>query len=83
MQHGIQLFSSSFQLLLLAFDEEVTMEELEKLQKELHYLRFPDTIEGAFALSSSLYSTSPNSSNTVIRSRSAAAWDSKTLTNVR
>ena len=49
---GIQLRSSTFQLLLLAFDDEVEPEEKELLEKQIHELRYPSTIEGAFAISS-------------------------------
>ncbi|XP_078483997.1 myotubularin-related protein 5-like isoform X3 [Ciona intestinalis] len=51
LQHGIQLRSSTFQFLLLSFDEEVSAEQQHQLQNELQTLRYPLTIDGAFAMS--------------------------------
>nr|CAB3265877.1 myotubularin-related protein 13-like [Phallusia mammillata] len=61
LQHGIQLRSTTFQLLLLAFDEEVSTEERDQLQTELHSLRYPPTIEGAFAIKAAIQSRFPQS----------------------
>ena len=85
LQHGIQLWSSTYQFLFLAFDEEVTSEEQDNLIKELHALRYPETIEDSFAVNSSFYGSSDLSAatSTVIRTKSSAGWDGKTLTNAR
>uniref|UniRef100_H2Y623 PH domain-containing protein n=1 Tax=Ciona savignyi TaxID=51511 RepID=H2Y623_CIOSA len=46
-----QLRSATFQFLLLAFDDEVSPEQQQQLQNELQKLRYPLTIDGAFAMS--------------------------------
>uniref|UniRef100_H2Y621 Myotubularin-related protein 13 n=1 Tax=Ciona savignyi TaxID=51511 RepID=H2Y621_CIOSA len=51
LQHGVQLRSATFQFLLLAFDDEVSPEQQQQLQNELQKLRYPLTIDGAFAMS--------------------------------
>jgi len=52
LQFGLQLRSSTFQLMMLVFDEEVISDEFNRLQNDLHKLRYPETISGAFAVSS-------------------------------
>uniref|UniRef100_H2Y618 Myotubularin-related protein 13 n=1 Tax=Ciona savignyi TaxID=51511 RepID=H2Y618_CIOSA len=48
---SLQLRSATFQFLLLAFDDEVSPEQQQQLQNELQKLRYPLTIDGAFAMS--------------------------------
>ncbi|XP_053775823.1 myotubularin-related protein 5 isoform X2 [Desmodus rotundus] len=49
LQDGLQLRSCTFQLLRMAFDEEVGSDGAELFRKQLHRLRFPPDIRGTFA----------------------------------
>ncbi|XP_035875683.1 myotubularin-related protein 5 isoform X2 [Phyllostomus discolor] len=49
LQDGLQLRSCTFQLLRMAFDEEVGSDSAEVFRKQLHRLRFPPDIRGTFA----------------------------------
>uniref|UniRef100_A0A4W2DZR4 SET binding factor 1 n=1 Tax=Bos indicus x Bos taurus TaxID=30522 RepID=A0A4W2DZR4_BOBOX len=51
LQDGLQLRSCTFQLLKMAFDEEVGSDSAELFRKQLHKLRYPPDIRGTFALS--------------------------------
>uniref|UniRef100_A0A8B9T5F9 SET binding factor 1 n=1 Tax=Anas platyrhynchos TaxID=8839 RepID=A0A8B9T5F9_ANAPL len=46
---GLQLRSCTFQLLKIAFDDEVAMESAEVFRKHLHKLRYPQHVHGTFA----------------------------------
>uniref|UniRef100_A0A8D2BGX1 Myotubularin-related protein 5 n=1 Tax=Sus scrofa TaxID=9823 RepID=A0A8D2BGX1_PIG len=50
LQDGLQLRSCTFQLLKMAFDEEVGSDSVELFRKQLHKLRYPPDIRGTFAL---------------------------------
>ncbi|XP_052497403.1 myotubularin-related protein 5 isoform X3 [Budorcas taxicolor] len=50
LQDGLQLRSCTFQLLKMAFDEEVGSDSAELFRKQLHKLRYPPDIRGTFAL---------------------------------
>ena len=75
LQDGIQLRSSTFQLFLLAFDEEVGSEEQELLHKQLHILRYPATIEESFAIAAEFRAKNKAA---VVRSKSGSAGQSPT-----
>ncbi|XP_005335056.1 myotubularin-related protein 5 isoform X4 [Ictidomys tridecemlineatus] len=49
LQDGLQLRSCTFQLLKMAFDEEVGSDSAELFRKQLHKLRYPPDIRGTFA----------------------------------
>ncbi|XP_044084936.1 myotubularin-related protein 5 isoform X2 [Neovison vison] len=49
LQDGLQLRSCTFQLLRMAFDEEVGSDSAELFRKQLHKLRYPPDIRGTFA----------------------------------
>uniref|UniRef100_A0A8B9PPU4 SET binding factor 1 n=1 Tax=Apteryx owenii TaxID=8824 RepID=A0A8B9PPU4_APTOW len=49
IQEGLQLRSCTFQLLKIAFDEEVASESAEVFRKHLHKLRYPQHVRGTFA----------------------------------
>ncbi|XP_046393982.1 myotubularin-related protein 13 isoform X2 [Ischnura elegans] len=49
LQEGLQLRSCTFQLVKLAFDEEVTSENIELLRKMIHRLRHPPHVYHHFA----------------------------------
>ncbi|XP_074832562.1 myotubularin-related protein 5 isoform X4 [Carettochelys insculpta] len=49
VQEGLQLRSCTFQLLRIAFDEEVASESAEVFRKHLHKLRYPQHVHGTFA----------------------------------
>ena len=51
LQEGLQLRSCTFQLIKLAFDEEVTPENVETLRKLVHKTRNPPHIFHHFAFS--------------------------------
>ncbi|TTK78895.1 Myotubularin-related protein 13 [Bagarius yarrelli] len=48
-QEGLQLRSASFQLIKVAFDEEVTSEMVEIFRKHLQRIRYPQSIFSTFA----------------------------------
>ncbi|XP_049627491.1 myotubularin-related protein 5 isoform X4 [Suncus etruscus] len=50
LQDGLQLRSCTFQLLRMAFDEEVGSDSAELFRKQLHKLRYPADVRGTFAL---------------------------------
>ncbi|CAH2275354.1 myotubularin-related 5 isoform X2 [Pelobates cultripes] len=54
VQEGLQLRSCTFQLLRIAFDEEVPSEVSEIFRKHLHKLRFPQDVLGTFPFSAGL-----------------------------
>ncbi|XP_053572268.1 myotubularin-related protein 5 [Bombina bombina] len=54
VQEGLQLRSCTFQLLRVAFDEEVPSEVSEIFRKHLHKLRFPQDILGTFPFNTGL-----------------------------
>ncbi|XP_061085473.1 myotubularin-related protein 5-like isoform X2 [Conger conger] len=49
IQEGLQLRSGSFQLMKIAFDEEVACDLAEVFRKHLHKLRYPQHVHGTFA----------------------------------
>ncbi|KAJ3594235.1 hypothetical protein NHX12_006566 [Muraenolepis orangiensis] len=49
MQEGLQLRSASFQLIKVAFDEEVTSEMVEIFRKHVQRIRYPQSIFSNFA----------------------------------
>ncbi|KAI1882525.1 hypothetical protein AGOR_G00251650 [Albula goreensis] len=49
IQEGLQLRSGTFQLMKIAFDEEVASELAEVFRKHLHKLRYPQHVNGTFA----------------------------------
>ncbi|KAM8762203.1 myotubularin-related protein 13 isoform 4-T4 [Acanthopagrus schlegelii] len=49
MQEGLQLRSASFQLIKVAFDEEVSSEMVEIFRKHLQRIRYPQSIFTSFA----------------------------------
>lgn len=49
LQEGLQLRSCTFQLMKLAFDEEVTAENIETLRKLIHKIRHPPDVFHHFA----------------------------------
>uniref|UniRef100_A0A8C6WJE1 SET binding factor 2 n=1 Tax=Neogobius melanostomus TaxID=47308 RepID=A0A8C6WJE1_9GOBI len=49
MQEGLQIRSASFQLIKVAFDEEVTSEMVELFRKHLQRIRYPQSIFTSFA----------------------------------
>lgn len=49
LQEGLQLRSCTFQLLKLAFDEEVTPENIDTLRKLIHKIRHPPNVFHHFA----------------------------------
>uniref|UniRef100_A0A8C4EEP8 SET binding factor 2 n=1 Tax=Dicentrarchus labrax TaxID=13489 RepID=A0A8C4EEP8_DICLA len=49
MQEGLQLRSASFQLIKVAFDEEVSSEMVEIFRKHLQRIRYPQSIFSSFA----------------------------------
>uniref|UniRef100_UPI00358EB3F8 myotubularin-related protein 5 n=1 Tax=Myxine glutinosa TaxID=7769 RepID=UPI00358EB3F8 len=51
VQEGLQLRSCTFELLKVAFDMEVGSETVEVFRKQLHRLRYPQTVFSTFAIS--------------------------------
>ncbi|XP_045411285.1 myotubularin-related protein 5 isoform X3 [Lemur catta] len=49
LQDGLQLRSCTFQLLKMAFDEEVGSDSAELFRKQLHKLRYPPDVRDTFA----------------------------------
>ncbi|KAJ8373467.1 hypothetical protein SKAU_G00040470 [Synaphobranchus kaupii] len=49
IQEGLQLRSATFQLMKIAFDEEVASDLAEVFRKHLHKLRYPQHVHGTFA----------------------------------
>ncbi|XP_069048295.1 myotubularin-related protein 5 isoform X5 [Lepisosteus oculatus] len=49
IQEGLQLRSCTFQLMKIAFDEEVASDSAEILRKHIHKLRYPQHVHGTFA----------------------------------
>ncbi|XP_031443028.1 myotubularin-related protein 13 isoform X2 [Clupea harengus] len=49
LQEGLQLRSATCQLIKVAFDEEVTSEEVETFRKHLQRLRYPQSLFSTFA----------------------------------
>ncbi|KAJ0037018.1 hypothetical protein NL108_014354, partial [Boleophthalmus pectinirostris] len=49
VQEGLQLRSCTFQLLKIAFDEEVASDLAEVFRKHMHKLRYPPHVQGTFA----------------------------------
>ncbi|XP_041058167.1 myotubularin-related protein 5 isoform X4 [Carcharodon carcharias] len=48
-QDGLQLRSSTFQLMKITFDEEVASEMVEIFRKHIHKLRYPQYVQSTFA----------------------------------
>jgi len=61
--------------MLLAFDEEVSSEEREHLQSDLHALRYPEKIEHCFAISAAFNNRffPPNTKNAAKRTMSESS----------
>ncbi|XP_011302109.1 myotubularin-related protein 13 isoform X1 [Fopius arisanus] len=57
MQEGLQLRSCTFQLIKLAFDEEVTPENIDTLRKLIHKARYPPHIFHHFAFNGQMFVT--------------------------
>ncbi|KAK7896863.1 hypothetical protein WMY93_022188 [Mugilogobius chulae] len=51
VQEGLQLRSCTFQLMKIAFDEEVASDLAEVFRKHMHKLRYPPHVQGIFAFS--------------------------------
>ncbi|XP_061571193.1 LOW QUALITY PROTEIN: myotubularin-related protein 5 [Cololabis saira] len=49
VQEGLQLRSCTFQLMKIAFDEEIASDLAEVFRKHLHKLRYPQHVQGTFA----------------------------------
>ncbi|KAM7377879.1 hypothetical protein PAMA_013004 [Pampus argenteus] len=49
VQEGLQLRSCTFQLMKIAFDEEVASDLAEVFKKHMHKLRYPQHVQGTFA----------------------------------
>ncbi len=49
LKEGIQLRSNTFQLIRAAFDEEVSMEDVETFRRHIHRIRYPENIFHFFA----------------------------------
>ncbi|KAM9334531.1 myotubularin-related protein 5 [Symphorus nematophorus] len=49
VQEGFQLRSCTFQLMKIAFDEEVASDLAEVFRKHMHKLRYPQHVQGTFA----------------------------------
>ncbi|XP_041636303.1 myotubularin-related protein 5 isoform X3 [Cheilinus undulatus] len=49
VQEGLQLRSCTFQLIKIAFDEEVASDLAEVFRKHMHKLRYPQHVQGTFA----------------------------------
>ncbi|XP_076006712.1 myotubularin-related protein 5 isoform X2 [Genypterus blacodes] len=49
VQEGLQLRSCTFQLMKIAFDEEVVSDLAEVFRKHMHKLRYPQHVQGTFA----------------------------------
>ena len=49
LKEGIKLRSSTFQLIRAAFDDEVTLEQIEAFRKNIHKIQFPQTLWHFFA----------------------------------
>ncbi|XP_066580002.1 myotubularin-related protein 5 isoform X3 [Amia ocellicauda] len=49
IQEGLQLRSCTFQLMKIAFDEEVASDLAEVFRKHIHKLRYPQHVRGTFA----------------------------------
>ncbi|KAM4615103.1 myotubularin-related protein 5 isoform 2-T2 [Polymixia lowei] len=49
IQEGLQLRSCTFQLMKIAFDEEVASDMAEVFRKHMHKLRYPQHVQGTFA----------------------------------
>uniref|UniRef100_A0AAY4EDT3 SET binding factor 1 n=1 Tax=Denticeps clupeoides TaxID=299321 RepID=A0AAY4EDT3_9TELE len=49
IQEGLQLRSCTFQLMKVAFDEEVASDLAEVFRKNVHKLRYPQHVQGTFA----------------------------------
>ncbi len=44
LQDGLQLRSNTFQLMRVAFDDEVSSDSVEHLRKSLHRVRYPASV---------------------------------------
>ncbi|XP_024141463.1 myotubularin-related protein 5 isoform X3 [Oryzias melastigma] len=55
VQEGLQLRSCTFQLIKIAFDEEVESDLVEVFRKHLHKLRYPQHVQGTFAFTAGQY----------------------------
>lgn len=57
LQEGLQIRSCTFQLLKLAFDEEVTPENIDSLRKTIHKIRYPPDVFHHFAFTGQIVVT--------------------------
>uniref|UniRef100_A0A671MUM4 Myotubularin-related protein 13-like n=1 Tax=Sinocyclocheilus anshuiensis TaxID=1608454 RepID=A0A671MUM4_9TELE len=57
MQDGLQLRSASFQLIKVAFDEEVSSEMVEIFRKHMQRIRYPPSIFSTFAFGEQIMTT--------------------------
>uniref|UniRef100_A0A665W5X4 SET binding factor 1 n=1 Tax=Echeneis naucrates TaxID=173247 RepID=A0A665W5X4_ECHNA len=55
VQEGLQLRSCTFQLMKIAFDEEVASDLSEVFRKHMHKLRYPQHVKGTFAFTVGQY----------------------------
>merc|ERR1719206_372665 len=60
LKNGIQLRSSTFQLIRAAFDDEVTAEEIANLRSLIHHTQFPQTLWHHFAFRGILLPQEPS-----------------------
>lgn len=60
LREGIQLRSNTFQLIRAAFDDEVSVEEVENLRRNIHKIRHPENIFHFFAFRGNHSSQEPS-----------------------
>jgi myotubularin-related protein 5/13 len=61
LRDGIQLRSNTFQLIRAAFDDEVSIEEVENLRRNIHRIRHPENIFHFFAFRGNHSAQEPSS----------------------
>ncbi|XP_037087660.1 myotubularin-related protein 13-like, partial [Pollicipes pollicipes] len=79
LQEGLQLRSNTFQLIKLAFDEEVTAESIERLKKLIQRLRAPPTIADLFAFRGQHFVTAATSAKDKQKNATLRGFAKKTL----
>lgn len=86
LKEGIQIRSNTFQLIRAAFDDEVSMEDVEAFRKNLSSIRYPDNIFHFFAFRGGhqyfLNQESHNKSKEKAKYHTIRGFASKTLKNV-
>ena len=87
LKEGIQLRSSTFQLIRAAFDDEVTMEDVEMFRKSIQSVQFPEHLFQSFAFrgNHNLYLQEPLSKGKEKHAKYSSTirgFASKTLKNV-